>query len=225
MFFFLAVANKGYCQEPTYSQLYPKDCQNAKDFYVEHQQLFETAAKTTGLTPQFLFAIVAPELTQYSYLSNKIETYSLKVFYVQRGKAYSDFSIGYFQMKPSFIERLEETAKADASLKIKYAACLFDNPDERAARVSRIDRLNTVEWQITYLALFCEIMQKKFGNLSFTTPEEKLQFYASAYNCGFHKSEQHIKDMAQKAFFPRFSRKKFKYSDISVWFYREITKM
>jgi hypothetical protein len=208
--------------QPTYVDLYPEECFNAKAFYNEHQNLFEAAAKSTGLTPQLLFAIVAPELTQYGYLSNKLETYSLKVFYVQRGKAYSDFSIGYFQMKPSFIERLEETAAADANLRAKYADCLFANPDERAARVARIDRLNTLEWQLTYLSLFCEILYKRFSNLSAATTEEQLRFYASAYNCGFHKSEQQIKDMAQKALFPHFSQQKFNYSDIAVWFYRQL---
>ena len=220
----MALASRGSSQGNIYAALYPKDCQNAKEFYAQHKALFETAAHTVGLTPQFLFAIVAPELTQYSFLSNKIETYSLKVFYVQGGKPYANFSIGYFQMKPSFVELLEETAAADTHLQTKYATCLFDQPDKRAARVTRIDRLNTVEWQLTYLSLFCEILQKRFSNLAFATMEEQLGFYASAYNCGFHKSEQQIKETAQKALFPHFSTQKFKYSDIAVWFYQEIMR-
>ena len=144
--------------------------------------------------------------------------------YVQGGTVYANFSIGYFQMKPSFIERLEEYAAADTVLKTKYAACLFANPNERASRVARIDRLNTVEWQIIYLMLFCEMLQKQFENVVFTNTEEQLRFYASAYNCGFHKSEQQIKETEQKALFPHFSRKKFKYSDIAVWFYGEVLK-
>jgi hypothetical protein len=206
--------------QSNYCSLYPEDCSKAQTFYSEHQSLFETAAQKTGLPARFLFAIVAPEFTQYSYLSNKIETYSLKVFYVQRGKAYSDFSIGCFQMKPSCIEQMEAYASADSLLKAKYSFCLFARPDERASRVERINRLNTVAWQIDYLALFCEIMQRQFAHLAFQTQEEKLRFYASAYNCGFHKSEQQIKETALKALFPHFSKQKFKYADISVWFYR-----
>jgi hypothetical protein len=217
--FLLVVIGVGNAQHIAYVELYPKDCQNAKEFYIQHKSLFETAAGNTGLSPQFLFAIVAPELTQFSYLSNKLETYSLKVLYVQGGKSYSNFSIGYFQMKPSFVELLENAATKDTALKAKYATCLFDNSNERVARATRIDRLNTVEWQIIYLSLFCEILQKRFNNISFATTEDRLRFYASAYNCGFHKSEQQIKETEQKALFPHFSRQKFRYSDIAFWFY------
>ena len=222
--FFLssAFAAESSGQDAAYAALYPEECHYAGEFYSLHKNLFENAAQNAAFEPQMLFAITAPELTQFSYLSDKLETYSLKVFYVQKGKAYSDFSIGCFQMKPSFVELLEETAAADAVLKTKYAACLFANPDEREARVTRIDRLCTVEWQLTYLSLFCEIVRKRFGGLAFSGREEELRFYAAAYNCGFFKSEQQIKDMMQKTLFPRFSQQKFNYSDIAVWFYREI---
>lgn len=219
-----AVVVSGYCLPAAYARLYPEECKKAKAFYFEHERLFENAARSAMLAPQLLFAIVAPELTQYSYLRNRLETYSLKMFYVQQGKDYSDFSIGVFQMKPSFVERLETFAANDSTLRVKYAACLFAEPDGRAARVARIDRLNTVEWQLTYLSLFCEVVQKCFGNLSFASADEQLRFYASAYNCGFHKSEQQIKITDKKALFPHFSRKKFRYSDIAMWFYREMLK-
>ena len=108
------------------------------------------------------------------------------------------------------------------NLKTKYKKFLFTNPNERPARVERIERLSSVEWQIEYLALFCAIVNHKFANTTFSTEEEKLRFYASAYNSGFHKSEQQIKETAQKSLFPHFSRQKFKYSDIAVWFYQEV---
>jgi len=211
--------------QTAYYQLYPKECYEAKNFYNEHKKQIEKAAKSVNLQPEMFFAIVAPEFTQYSYLSNKLETYSLKVLYVQFGKSYSDFSIGCFQMKPSFIELLEKTIAADENLKPKYDSCLFVNPDEREARVARIDRLNTIEWQIFYLTVFCDILQKRFNNLTFSTTDEKLRFYATAYNCGFHKTEQKIKETEQKALFPHFSTQKFKYSDIAVWFFRELIEL
>jgi hypothetical protein len=209
-------------QGEAYIVLYPEESIEAKAFYDEHKNLFETAAQELGLSSEFLFSIVAPELTQYSYLRNRLETYSLKVLYVQRGKSYADFSIGYFQMKPSFIERLETYLSLDTLLRSKYSSYLFTDPEARTSRVERIDRLNTVAWQIKYLSLFCETVNRKFGKLAFSNEEEKLRFYASAYNCGFYKSEQQIKETEQKALFPHFSKQKFKYADISVLFYREI---
>ena len=209
-------------QSEIYCKEYEKSCQKAKAFFTEHKSKLENSAKTCGLSAEFLFAVVAPEITQFSYLSNKAETYSLKVFYVQNGKAYSDFSIGVFQMKPSFIEALEDYINADTILKVKYKKNLFEKPNERQARVSRIERLDNAEWQIEYLEVFCTVVNHKFADVNFATEEEKLRFYANAYNSGFQKSEQQIKAIGQKALFPHFSRQKFKYSDIAVWFYGEM---
>jgi hypothetical protein len=204
----------------SYSEQYRQECAFAESFYKTYIKDFEQAAGSAGLPARFIFAVVAPELTQYSHLRNKLETYSLKVLYVQNGKAYADFSIGCFQMKPSFIERMEEYLLADSLLRVKYASCLFSAPEARTSRVERIDRLSTVKWQMTYLALYCETINRKFGNLAFSNEAEKLRFYASAYNCGFHKSEQQIKETAQKSLFPHFSSVKYRYDDIALWFFR-----
>ena len=220
----LSIVCSASCQEASFAQLYPKECQTAKDFYYQHKTLFEKTAKNIGFKPQMLFAIVAPEIAQYSNWGDKVETYALKVLYVQGGTSYADFSIGYFQMKPSFVELIEQTASLDTGLKTKFDAKLFYKPTESESRAALIDRLITVEWQLTYLSIFCEIVQKRFSNLSFSNFEEQLRFYASAYNCGFQKSEQEINKLSQKALFPKFSQKKFKYSDLSVWFYQEIMK-
>ena len=57
----------------------------------------------------FIYSIVAPEITQYSFIRNTLESYTLNVLYVQYGRAYADYSIGFFQMKPSFIEEHGKT--------------------------------------------------------------------------------------------------------------------
>jgi hypothetical protein len=70
--------------------------------------------------------------------------------------------------------------------------------------------------------LFCAAVNHKFADIYFADEEEKLRFYASAYNSGFHKTEQQIREREQKELFPHFSRQKFQYSDIAVWFYQKI---
>ncbi|MDR1415284.1 MAG: hypothetical protein LBI96_05690 [Odoribacteraceae bacterium] len=203
----------------SYPARYRQECTLALEFYNTRVEEFRRVAGVTGLPAPLVFAIVAPELTQYSHLKDKVETYALKVLYVQSGKAYADFSIGCFQMKPSFVERLEEHVAADSLLATRYADCLFPSPDTRAARVERVNRLNTVEWQMVYLEMFCEAVGRRFGHLTFATPGERLCFYASAYNCGFHKSERQIRDTALRPLFPHFSTDKYRYSDIALWFH------
>jgi hypothetical protein len=217
LFFVINVnAQDQYCKE------YERDCRKAKIFFTENKSRLESVAKASEFSAEFLFAIVAPEITQFSYLSDKIETYSLKILYVQNGKGYSDFSIGIFQMKPSFIENLENYIISNTTLKGNYEKFLFENPTERQARVERVERLGSTEWQMEYLSLFCEVVKHKFSDMIFADEEERLRFYASAYNSGFHKTEQRIKDAEKSAFFPHFSRQKHRYSDIAVWFYREL---
>ncbi len=52
-------------------------------------------------------SIVLPELIRWNALQDIMETTALELLYVEKGKDGADFSIGYFQMKPSFIENLE----------------------------------------------------------------------------------------------------------------------
>jgi hypothetical protein len=74
--------------------------------------------------------------------------------------------------------------------------------------------LSAIEWQIKYLEIFCDVVQKRLKDIVFSNNEERLQFFAAAYNCGFYKSEQQIKKTGQLALFPHFSQKN---SDIQTF--------
>lgn len=52
-------------------------------------------------------AIVSPELIRWTAFKDFFETTALELLYVKKGKTYADFSIGHFQIKPSFVEQLE----------------------------------------------------------------------------------------------------------------------
>jgi len=222
---FIAVLPACCFAQTSYPELYPKECEAARQFFTEHSKEFEQAGKDAGLGAEFLFAIVAPEISQFVHLSNKLETYSLRVMYVQGGRAYSDFSIGLFQMKPSFIEQMEESVAADDGLRAAFAECLFAEPDSRQARVERIERLNSIEWQMKYLTLFCKLVDKRFGSVAFANGRERLRFYASAYNAGFYRTESDIKKIGDKALFPHFSAQKFGYADVALWFYQAVSRL
>ena len=206
----------------TYHIEYETECSFALDFYEENKSEFERQSAMLGLESAFLFSIVAPEVSQYGQLSNTVETYSLKVLYVQYGKGYADFSIGHFQMKPSFIEDLEKYIAANNELKSKYNHYLFKQPDNKNARIERVDRLNSLSWQINYLTAFCDVILHKFKNILFISDTEKVKFFAAAYNSGFHKSENELKKMQKLKYFPRFGVEKYNYSDITNWFFLQI---
>ena len=201
---------------------YEKECEFALNFYEENKIEFQKQGTNVNIEAPFLFSIVAPEVSQFVQLSNTIETYSLKVLYVQYGKGYADFSIGHFQMKPSFIEGIENYIANNKELKIKYESYLFQDSRGKNARIERIDRLNSISWQIKYLSVFCDLVHHKFNTIQFTSNKEKIRFFASAYNSGFHKSEHALKSMQKMKYFPRFGFEKYNYSDISNWFYHHI---
>ena len=191
------------------------------DFFFSKKNEFDSLSEQVHLPADFIFSIVAPEISQYSFISNTFESYSLNVLYVQYGSIYADYSIGFFQMKPSFIENMEKHIQQNEMLFKKYSQYLFLKPTSKKSRIVRVERLNSTHWQIIYLGMFCDIISDKFRHVHFSNKEEKLKFYASAYNSGFKKNENHIREMQNKSYFPRFSTKKFNYSDLSYWFFNE----
>jgi len=205
-----------------YSEKYASQSKDALDYYMSNIGEFNKAAAVTGLSPEFIFAIISPELSQFGFLNNLAQTGLLRFLYVQGGKTYADYSIGYFQMKPSFVERLEEILQQNEMLQQQFKSCLIENPNSRKGRVERINRLTQPKWQLSYLALFCMVMQERFADKEFPNKEEQLRFYAAAYNTGFHKSEEVIEQFTQKAFFPLLGMTKYNYSEVSLWFYREL---
>ena len=54
-----------------------------------------------------IIAIAFPEILRYNAFSDLIETTSNRLLYINGGRTASDFSIGLFQMRPSFVEDLE----------------------------------------------------------------------------------------------------------------------
>jgi hypothetical protein len=171
-----------------------------------------------------LIPVVFPELLRYSIFRDEMETIGLTALYVSGGKQAADYSIGLFQMKPSFVEKLEERAAGDPTappwqLRILDRAGAQTEQDDRAVRLRR---LRTEEWQLLYLACFARDVQSRFA-LQSLPEEEQVRFLAAAYNRGFWLSEGEI---AAADVLPRFPARRafrgigpFRYSDVSVDFY------
>lgn len=172
--------------------------------------------------PAFSIAISFPEIVRYNAIQNFIETSALEVLYVQYGKAYANFSIGKFQIKPSFAENLEQDyIKLPNAL--PYFKSQFNCEDNTYNRIKRLKRLTNEAWQVKYLCMYTEVMNKKYKNKTWSSVEEKLAFYATAYNLGYNKSETLIiQELPKFRFYTSVfeSDKLYNYASISVEFYR-----
>ena len=182
--------------------------QVAVDFIIEHHAELLPALSASGLPTELLWSMVFPELVRYSIIRDSIETVGLIVFYVHIGGRFADFSIGRFQMKPSFVERLEQTVVelADSWFAAHQFQILLiteqdaNQRDEKAVRAERVRRLQDPLWQAHYLAAVANYLDFRFPEVS--EPLERSVLFATAYNVGFWKPRQEIESWYHTDLFP-----------------------
>ncbi len=145
-----------------------------------------------GISPDFAWAIVFPELMRFNVLKDKIETTSLYTLYVNFGDKYADFSVGAFQMKPSFAERIEKDYLKEKEKLQLVPKILFDTANTSGARTKRIYRLENSVWQEYYLVLFIKLLELKNADIHWDSMSEKLLFFATAYNYGYWRTFEDI---------------------------------
>ncbi len=85
-----------------------------------NNKIFTQSCKKYKHNKNEVVAIIYPELLRYNYLKDFFETSSLELVYVNYGSEAADFSIGHFQMKPSFVEQLEKYSKSHSKIDKKY---------------------------------------------------------------------------------------------------------
>lgn len=143
-----------------------------------------------GVPADEVIATVFPELVRFRTLRNEVEVFSLKVLYVRQGPRYADFSIGSFQMKPSFAERLEsqvlEWEWTAPTLHRKWRRLLSydEGSTPEQTRRLRVDRLSAVEWQLAYAACFYDAVANR-GLLAEADHGRRIVLLSAAYNAGF----------------------------------------
>lgn len=133
-----------------------------------------------------------PEVERYSRLQDALETAANYGTYITTGGG-PDFSIGLFQMKPSFVEEMEK-AWMRSGLAREYELW-FDTADNATARRIRISRLQKEEWQVIYVGVFLRLLYASYGSFNKkgertqegieTLPlKEQVRLAATAYNRG-----------------------------------------
>jgi hypothetical protein len=164
-------------------------------------------------------AVVFPELSRYSYIQDVAETSALELFYVMYGRG--NFSIGKFQMKPSFAVMIEKDADADCRL--AYPSLFETGKNEKEDRALRIARLRSLPRQVEYFAVFLRIMNSRFPSLM-EDPHRMVQIFSAAYNSGYDKSLERLEDYIDFCYFPYGylgRNEQYAYCDIALLYYRE----
>lgn len=205
-------------EETRYEKVFSNDFSNAINYLNNHAKQFRQSADKHNNRAQLLSTIVFPELMRYSTVKDVLETSTLELVYVESGSSAADFSIGRFQMKPSFAEAIEKEIFSDQS----YHQLLYSNKNTKEqTRKERIARLQNFDWQLIYLNAFVSICKAKFRYEKFGSVEDSLSFYSSAYNTGFTKTVEEIKSNAEKCYFPygtKYKGKQYPYADVACYF-------
>jgi len=189
---------------------------DALEYLERNVWIYDTLVKA-NIAPELAYAVVFPSLTRYSALKDIVETSGMKTLYVQSGRKYAKYTVGRFQMKPSFAELVERNV-----LRYKLWDYKFKLTNNSKARSERAKRLDSQEWQVQYLILYLKVMDKRFSHLKWKTPEDKVRFYATAFNVGFNKNERTIKYlMSRRSILKRSKdmKSKVRHGDIAAWFY------
>jgi hypothetical protein len=212
-------------QQINYQELFGDDWKKAQSFEKDNRIWMEPLIAKNHISYPLAISIVFPEMVRYSALRDKMEIGLLKTLYVNLGEEYADFSIGVFQMKPSFAETIRSEASTylgrRSGITFKTAS---DYDDIKDYRKSIIRDLEDPESQVIYLISFMQICQKKF-NLNRLDNLKLLKFLATAYNFGIDKKPLEIVRMTDKKFFSinLLKTENYSYADVSVFWYKQYT--
>ena len=210
------------CLAASYLTVYADKAREATDFFDANR---ETIA--TGLAPlapadrDVALAVVAPEASCYSAVCDFVELRTLFVMYVNTGV--SDFSVGHFQMKPSFVEDLERRVSCSAELRKVYGDILPRGDSERARRRWRLEKLSTLEGELRYLCVFMTIAKSKTAGRKFSSETDRVRYIATLYNAGLGQSPDGVRQHLKERRFPKYL-KTHNYGDVAAEFYLLLSK-
>ena len=202
-----------------YKLFFKEEIIKANNYLKTTDKFFKKSCKKYKHSKKEITAIIYPELLRYNYLKDFFETSSLELVYVKFGSKAADFSIGHFQMKPSFVEQIEKKILSNSSLFKKYKSLIIKNQNKRSVR---INRLKSTHWQLAYLHAFIDICMIKFPSIKKESKNNQIHFLAACYNNGFNFSFNTLKDRSVLKIFPfgaKYNGNQFCYADISCAYY------
>lgn len=213
----------GWSQDLDYRNLFGDDWKKAEAFEKENRDWMEPLLSRNSISYPLAIAVIFPELVRYSALRDKMEITLLKALYVNLGEDYANFSIGQFQMKPSFAEIIREQAPAFLGRRsgIKFIG-LSEFENIKDYRKSIVNDLEDPQSEFRYLVSFIKICEKKYKT-DRQDESSRIRFLATAYNYGINKSTEQINSMIDKKFFNTklFKTDNYCYADVSLFWYEQ----
>lgn len=186
MLWLLLVMGNATVFSVNYPKVFGSDWTDAERYVIEHHEAWKKEFDVFGVDARLAEAVVFPELIRYSFWKDEIEKVAVNGLYVKKGSDGADFSVGRFQMKPSFAEKVERTWNS-SPLAQEYGFS-FNIADNAEARRSRVLRLGTEEGQCRYLAIFIRLQELRLPQLAKVSRKQKVRLLATAYNRSFSAS-------------------------------------
>ena len=182
----------------------------------QNDALINEYASAFDIPGKELKAIIFPELIRYNSFFNALEVESLKYLYVTEGKYYADFSVGYFQMKPSFGEMIEHDAFNLLPAKYRSESGWKQTiKDDESSRKARVKRLSNVRQQLIYLCALYKLCEKRFSSLP-KAAEERVRLFATCYNAGYHRTYESLRSFMAKNHYHGYN-----YASVSVYYFAQ----
>jgi hypothetical protein len=205
----------------TYSSTYTMQYNDAVVFLKTNDATIANTCTKLSTDKALMEAMVFPEITRYNLLKDYFESSGNEFLYVKGGKTWCDFSIGNFQMKPSFAEDVEAIVLATPHLSRFSEMTKYSSTDEKKIRTERVARLKSVEWQSKYACAFIAITKAKMPADMHGDKEKELQFLAAAYNLGCKATASDIQKWQGIKSFP-YGRpsSKFSYAEVALEYYQ-----
>ena len=220
---FTGLLKSGWTQDLDYQEIFGDDWGKALTFERENRVWLEPILTRNHISYPEAIAVIFPELVRYSALRDKMEITLLKALYVNLGEEYANFSIGQFQMKPSFAEIIREQA---TNVLPRRSGIVFKSKEEfeniREFRKSIITDLEDPKTQFTYLVAFIKICEKTY-KINRMDEASRLKFIATAYNYGINRNSEQIDSMIDKKFFNTklFKTENYCYAEVSLYWYNQ----
>lgn len=210
-----------HSQDLNYAEIFGSDWIKAESFLNDNRQWMDSILDRHHISYPLAVAVIFPELVRYSALRDKMETTLLKALYINLGEAYANFSIGQFQMKPSFADVIrresDEFMSRRSGIRFRQAVEYDDIYDYRRSIVSDLE---DTKMEFIYLIAFIRICEKKYRT-DRMDEAGKLKFLATAYNFGINRSRAEIEQMYDRKFFNTklFKTENYSYAAVSRFWY------